>query len=91
MDLVDEEDDASFGLRHLVDDTLQTFLKLTLIFRTSHQRTHIERIELLVFQVLRHVTPYDTPCETFDDGGLTRTRLTNQNRVVLRTTRENLQ
>ena len=91
MDLVDEEDDATLGLRHLVDDRLQTLLELTLILRTSDQRTHIERVELLVLQVLRHVATNDTACQSFDDGGLTRTRLTNQNRVVLRTTRQDLQ
>ena len=84
VDLVDEEDDSPFGLRHLVDDALQTLLELTLILRTSHQRTHIEGIQLLVFQVLRHVATHNTACEALDDSGFTRTWLTNQNRVILR-------
>ena len=84
VNLVDKEDDAPFGLRHLVDDALQSLLELTLILRTSYQRAHIERIELLVLQVLWHIATDDTPCETFHDSGLTRTRLTDQDRVVLR-------
>ena len=91
VDLIDEEDDAAFCLRHLVDDALQALLKLTLILRTCHQRTHIEGIELFVLQVLWHVATYDTTCQTFHDGGLTSTWLTNQDRVVLRMTGEDLQ
>ena len=90
VDLIDEEDDAAFRLRHLVDDALQAFLKLTLILRTSHERTHVEGIELLVLQVLRYITPYDTTSQSFHDGGLTGTRFTDQNGVVLGTTRKDL-
>ena len=91
MDLVDEEDDAALGLRYLVDDALQALLKLTFVFRTSHQGSHIERVELFVLQVLRHIATNDTSCETFDDGGLTSTRLTYKDRIVLSTTGEDLQ
>ena len=42
VDLVDEEYDSSLGLCHLVDDALQTLLKLTLVFRTGNEGTHIE-------------------------------------------------
>ena len=91
VDLIDKQDDAPFGLGHFVDDALQTLLKLTLVLRTCHERTHIQRVELLVLQVLWHITTYDTSCETFHDGGLTRTRLTNQNRIILRAPGKNLQ
>ena len=91
MDFVDEEDDAAFRLCHLVDDALQTFLKLTLILRTSHQRTHVEGVELFVLQVLGHITPYNTTSQAFHDGGLTRTWFTDQNGVVLCTTAQDLQ
>ena len=77
MDLIDEQNHASITLRHLVDDTLQTFLELTFIFCTGHQGTHIEREHLLVLQVLGYVTTYDTLSKTFHNGGLTRTWLTD--------------
>ena len=85
MNLVDEEDDFAFGLRHLLHNTLQSLLEFTLILRTGQQCTHVEREELLILQVFWHVATYDSLGETFHDGGLTRTRLTNQDRVVLRT------
>ena len=91
VNLVDEEDDLAFGLRHFLHDALQSFLKLAFILRTGQQRTHVEREELLVLQVLRHVTAHDALGQTFHDGGLTRARFTDEDRVVLRTARQNLQ
>ena len=85
MNLIDKQDDATLSLRHLIDHTLQALLKLAFVLRTGHQRTHIQRIELLVLQVLRHITAHDTASKAFHDGGLTSTRLTDQDRVVLRT------
>ena len=37
----------------------------------------------LVAQAFRHITIDDAQCETFGDGGLADTRLTDQNRIVL--------
>ena len=91
MDLIDEEDDPSFGFRHLVDDAFQALLELTLIFRTCHEGTHIEGVELFVLQVLGHISPYNTTSQAFHDGGLTRTWFTDQNGVVLCTTAQDLQ
>ena len=76
MDFIDEEDDAALGLCHLVDDALQTLLKLALVFGTSYQRTHVERIELLVLQVLGYVATDDTSGQALDNGGLTSAWLT---------------
>ena len=91
MDLIDEEDDAALRLRHLLDDSLEAFLKFALIFGTCHKGAHIERIEALVAQVLGHVTANDAFGEAFHDGGLTRTGFTDENRVVLRSAAQNLQ
>ena len=44
VNLIDEEYDIAFGTCHLFDNGLQSFLKLALIFCTSYQCTHIERI-----------------------------------------------
>ena len=89
--LINEENDASLAFRHLVDDALQTFLKLTFILRTCHERTHVEGKELLVLQVFGHVTTHDTLGQTFYNGCFTCARLTNQDRVVLRTATQDLQ
>ena len=89
--LVDEEDDASLGLRHLVDDALQSLLELTLVFGTGHQCPHVERVELLVLQVLGHVAAHDAPGQSLDDGRLARSRFTYQDGVVLGASAQYLQ
>ena len=83
MNLINKEDNLAVGVGYLFDDALQTLLELTLVFGTGYQCTHIERIELLVLQVLWYIATYDTLGKTFYDGSLTCTRLTYQNRVVL--------
>ena len=77
VDLIDKQDHTSITLRHLVDDTLQTFLELSFIFCTGHQGTHIEREHLLILQVLGHITTYDTLGKTLHDGSLTCSRFTD--------------
>ena len=76
VDLVDEEDDLPVALRHLVDDGFQPFLELTFVFGTGDEGTHVQRVELLVLQVLRHVAPQDAVGQPFDDGRLTCSRFT---------------
>src|SRR5574344_1482579 len=76
MYLIDEEDDVTVALCHLVDHALQSFLEFTFIFGTCEQSPHIQREQLLVFQVFRHIPPYDTFGEPFHDSRLTRTRFT---------------
>jgi len=74
--LVDEQYDVAFGVCHLFDDALEPFLKLTLVFRSGHQGTHVERVELLVLQVLGHVATHDALGQSLNDGCLARSRLT---------------
>ena len=76
MYLVDKQDDAAISLSHLIDHTLESLLKLTLVFGTSNQCTHIERVELLVLKVLRHIASNYTTSQTLDDGSLTSTWFT---------------
>ena len=90
MNLIDEEDDVAVGVGYFLDNALQALLELTFVLSTSNECAHVERIELLVLQVLRHIATHDTLCKTLHDGGLTSTRLTYQDRVVLGTARENL-
>ena len=76
VDLVDEEDDATFTLCHFVDHRFQSFLKLALILGSSHQCSHIEREELLVLKVLWHIASHYSLCKSLYDSCLTRTRFT---------------
>ena len=91
VNLVNEQDDAPIALRHLVDDALQAFLELSLVLGTSHQRTHVKRIELLVLQILWHVATYNSPGQTLNDGCFTCARLTYQYRIVFCSAGKNLQ
>ena len=91
MDFVDEEDDASVAARHLFDDCFEAFFKFAFVFGTGHQCSHVERIQLFVFQVFGHVAAHDTLGQTLDDGRLSRSRFTDQYRVVLGAAREDLQ
>ena len=84
VNLVDEEDNLSVGVGHFLDDALQSLFELTFIFSTSYQCAHVERIELLVLQVLRYVATYDSFCKSFYDSGFTSTWLTDKDWVVFR-------
>ena len=83
--LVDEEDNLPVTLRDVLDDTLQTFLKLTLVLGTGYQGTHVQGVEQLALQVLGHVAPQDAVCQTLHDGCLSRTGFTDEDGVVLGT------
>ena len=48
MKLIDKENDLSLALLYLIQNRLQTFLKLAAVFRTRHQRAHIQGKQLLI-------------------------------------------
>ena len=87
MDLIDEQHDVAAGL-DLLEHLLQTLLEVATVPRTGHHGTQIQRVDLLALQRLRHVAGLDLLGQAFDDGGLTDARLTDQHRIVLRTTGE---
>ena len=60
MDLVDEEDDLPFALRHLADDRLESFFEFALVLCSCDQCSHVEGIDLLATEVLGHVASDDT-------------------------------
>ena len=91
MDLIDKEDDLTLGFRNLVHHRFQTFLELAFIFSSGDQRAHIQREDLFRLQVLGNVTPNDTMGQPLSDSSLTYTRLTDQDRIVLRTAAQDLQ
>jgi len=91
MDFVDEENDVAFRLGHFVDDRFQSFLEFPLVLRACYQCTHVEREELLVLQIFRHITTEDSLGKTFYDSRLTRTRFTYQDRVVLGASAQDLE
>src|SRR5690606_35262822 len=90
VQLIDEEDDLAFLLGKIVQDRLETLLELAAILGAGDQRTHVERKNALVAKPLRHLAVDDSLGQAFDDGGLTDTRLADQDRVVLRATLQDL-
>ena len=76
MDLIDEQDDLAIAVNDLLDNVLQTFLKLALVFGTGQQSTHVQAEHGLALQILRHIAVDDTLGQTLYDCGLTHTRLT---------------
>ena len=91
VDFVDEEDDTPFGGRHFVDHAFEALFKFALVLGTGHEGTHVEREDAFVAEVFGHVAASDALRQTFDDGGFTRTGFTDEDGVVFRAARENLQ
>ena len=91
VDLINEKDDLAVGLDDLLDDAFQTLLELALVLGAGHQSTHIQRVQLLGFQVLRNIAADKAVGEAFRNGGLADARFADQNRVVLGTARQDLQ
>ncbi len=90
VQLVDEENDvAALGL-DLGQNGFQPLFELAAIFRASDQRAHVERQKPFVLEGLGDVALDDALRQTFGDGGLADAGLTDQDRIVLGTTREDL-
>src|SRR6185437_5510130 len=89
VDLIDEQNRARLFLQ-LGDDTLQTLLEITAIFRTRNQSAHVQSVDRAVGKHLRHFALDNEPRETFGDRGLTDTSLTDVERIVLTAAAENL-
>ena len=84
--LIDEQDDAGTflsGLLDFVQDRLDTLLILSLVLRTRHERTHVERVQTAE-ERSRNVAVYDTLSKALGDGRLSNTWFTDEDGVVLR-------
>ena len=89
VDLVDEQNDVAPSL-DLFQHLLEALFEITAVAGTGNQCTEIERVELLGRERVRDVPGYDLLGQTFHDRRLPHTRLTDEHRVVLRTTRQDL-
>ncbi len=83
VQLVDEEDDAAFVLRHFLEHGLQPLLELAAVLGAGQQARHVEHQHALVLQRLRHFAIDDALRQAFDDGRLADAGLADQHRVVL--------
>ena len=89
VQLVDEKNDAPVALFDLGEHGFQALLKFAAVFRTRHERPHVERENRLVLEPLRHVAAHDALGEPLDDGRLADARLADEHRIVLRLARQN--
>jgi hypothetical protein len=90
VQLVDEQDHLSGGVGHFFEDGLQPLFELASVLRPGDERTHIQRDDPLVLEPLGNVLPDEALGQTFDDGRLADAGLADENRVVLRPPREDL-
>ena len=90
VQLVDEEDDLAGGVLDLPEDRLEPLLELAAVLRAREQRTDVERPDTLALEPLGDVARDDPLREALDDRGLADSGLADQDRVVLRTAREDL-
>ena len=76
--------------RDLLEHGLQAVLELAAVLGAGDERAEVERDEALVLQPLGHVAGDDALGEALDDGGLADAGLADQDGVVLRAPREDL-
>ena len=89
VNLIDEGDDVTASA-DLLGHLLEALLEVTAVARTSDQASHIQGVNLLAAQGLRHVVRNNCLSKTFNNRGLTNTWLTDQDWVVLGAARKNL-
>ena len=90
MQLIDEGNNLSFRCLDLIQDSLEAFFKFTTVFRTRNHGAEVQRQQCLALERLWDVTGNNSAGKAFHDGGLTYTRLTDKNWVILRAPGQNL-
>ncbi len=90
VELVDEDDVASFGRGDLLENGLEPLFEFAAVLGARDEGADVERDEMLVLQGVRHVAVDDALRQALDDRGFPDAGLTDQDRVVLRTTRQHL-
>ena len=90
MEFVDEQDDLPVGGGDLLHHRLEAFLELAAVLGAGDESAHVEGEDGLVAQALRHVAAKDPLGQPFDDRGLADAGFADEDRVVLRLARQDL-
>src|SRR5215469_9433296 len=90
VQLVDEEDDLTFGFGDFLQNGFQAVFELAAIFCSCDQRRQIERNDSLRLQNFGNVSRDDSLGKAFDNGSLTYARLADEDGIVFRAAREDL-
>jgi len=89
VDLVDEEDDVFVALQ-LIENGLHALFKLASVLGAGHHGGQVQRDHALVKEYPGDLSLNDAQGQAFNDGRLSNAWITDQNRVVLFTTAQNL-
>src|SRR6516164_9410763 len=89
VQLVDEENHV-FGPTNLIHYGLDSLFKLATIFCPGYHECEIERDDVFIAQQFRHLTSRGFLSQPFDDGSLSNPCFTEQHRVVLGPSAEDL-
>ena len=65
MDFVYKEDYFSVAVNNLLYNTLETFLKLSLILCSCYKSTKVKRIDLPALEVFRYIAINYLLCDSF--------------------------
>ena len=90
VQLIDEGDDVPLGLLDLVEDGLETFLELAAVLGARDHRGQVQGDDPATLQGVGDVPGHHSLGQPLDDGGLADTGLADEDRVVLGTSRQDL-
>ena len=90
MELVDEQDHLAVRVLDLLEDRLEPFLELAAELGPGDQRSQVQCNDALVLEALGDVAAHDPLGEALDDRGLADPGLADEDRVVLRPARQDL-
>ena len=89
VDLIDEQDRLR-TLAQLTEQRLEALLEVATVLGTRQQRAQVEGVDDALGQQVRHLAIDDALGQAFGNGGLAHAGLTDQQRVVLAPTGEDL-
>ena len=91
MDFVDKEDDFPIALDDLLHDTFEPLFEFALVLGARDKRAHVQGIDLPALEVLWDVPVHDLAGDALRNSGLADARFSDQDRVILGPSREDLQ
>src|SRR6187397_566724 len=90
MEFVNKENDIAAGLLDLFENSLQTIFEFTAVLGSSDHGSQVESHETLPLERFGNIASYDSLGQTFNDGRFADTRLTDEDRIILCSTRQYL-
>ena len=85
MQLIDEYDGATLILSDLLQYRFQTLFELTSVLSTRQESGHIERQDSLILKRVWHLSIHNPLSQSFNNGCLSHTRLTDQDGIIFST------